>query len=1510
MRHAHCWGAALAALLACSSQKKQEPAAPAPPRSPPSVSAPFDLGAVIQQVHFAFREEGGEFRAGHRTHTLSAGRDGRVTVTPWAPATAERDCALAQRRDGQPAPMLCSPGRGHPLSLRTVGAGTARVEVEETGALAVRRRPVADTAPAPVEHLANTARGLHQSWSFARAPQGRGDLVVRVAASGAAFQGETASGLHFRDPGSPAGVRYGHAVWVDAEGERTEVKARFASGPGEIVLRVPAEVVARSRFPAVLDPYVSPEIGTDAPLEVEASGDQSNARTATTGSNYLVVWDDYRDPGTGFDILGARVSTTGTPLDPRGFIICNAPGDQVHPAVADDDNTQYFVVWQDGRNAATTFWDIYGAVVPSSGLAAPVSGIPLVTNPGNQVEPAIAFDSVTGANSAFLAAWSDDRAGAPDIFGAHLERDGGIRESGGFAVSNAIDVQDSPAVAHDGAEFVVAWRDVRANPVANIYARRVSSTGATLFPEAQITQGSSQPVQPTVAGGAGFALVAWTDARTASDDIYGQLLSGGALQGGNFAVSDAGFNQYEPSAAFDGTRFDVAWTDERNTGARAVYGTAVTTTGTLVYPAGISLASPGRLPALSTGTASPLLAFTDDTLLGGADVYGSVLGGFGSPGPRVLLSRSANTQGNPAAGFDGTNYLVVWEDNRTAADSSTDLWGARVSAQGQVLDPAGIAISTEKKEQRRPAVAGGDGGWAVAWEDYRDGEPVQTCNRFFCITCYVAGDIFGTLVQADGGVVSPSGMPISDAGAAQVEPAVSFDGQNYFIAWGDDRNSPGFCFPQGFGGLNPTDLYGQWMTPQGAVLGTPAGDYLSTDDKGVREVQIATLGDRHVVSWRNQGDARIEQPNMGGAVTVLSLDGGTLSPPQTLASLSARGFGVAADPFRFWAVWEEDQADGGMDVLLQPVEPSGDAGAVTVIAGTDALEGQPALVYDGRELLLAFHADFDGGEQVGVFVEWLGPNGLPLPPPFPVPVNVSAGSSGALRATGDGRGRALVTYQKYDPSPQYKAQRVRSNLVQKGNPNGSSCLNPDECFSGFCIDDVCCESDCGGGSIGGACRACNPIYGSTGARGECRPRAQGSVCTPGSGCVDDARCDGVSITCPAPGARPSGTVCRPAVTPCDAEETCDGQGRTCPEDKSEPDGTSCGDLMACKAAQCAPVTPASLYDSCANCSAGGTALALPLAFLLHLLARRKRRRVDGRWMVVVVAAGLLVPGQARAAEKARPRLAFLGITGTAGVSQEIASSFSEYLQSETTALDVYSVIGMGEIRQMLGLERQKQLAGCTKESSCVAEMVGALDADRAIFGDVSRLGDSMVLNISLMDLKRGKLLGRVGKRVPGSTVEPLLENARAILYELVRSDPALEGRELVLEKRFGGLRVGLRADADVAGPAVAPGLSADVSTHLFGGGLTLLYGNGLGIRAEGRVYPLELARVRPYAGAGATVFIPSVGPVVGLRGVAGAEVLVGSFTISADVAYERFLTDSQLFLHNSVLIGAGMGYLF
>src|SRR3712207_8464674 len=51
---------------------------------------------------------------------------------------------------------------------------------------------------------------------------------------------------------------------------------------------------------------------------------------------------------------------------------------------------------------------------------------------------------------------------------------------------------------------------------------------------------------------------------------------------------------------------------------------------------------------------------------------------------------------------------------------------------------------------------------------------------------------------------------------------------------------------------------------------------------------------------------------------------------------------------------------------------------------------------------------------------------------------------------------------------------------------------------------------------------------------------------------------------------------------------------------------------------------------------------------------------------------------------------------------------SNYVQSQFTKLEVYDVIGPSEIRAVIGLERQKQLLGCSDESSdCLAEIGGA-----------------------------------------------------------------------------------------------------------------------------------------------------------------------------------------------------------
>jgi hypothetical protein len=69
-----------------------------------------------------------------------------------------------------------------------------------------------------------------------------------------------------------------------------------------------------------------------------------------------VAWKDWRSGAS--DIYGARVSPSGTVLDPSGRAICTVAGSQYDPSVAYD-GTNYGVVWGDYRSGG----DIYGATV-------------------------------------------------------------------------------------------------------------------------------------------------------------------------------------------------------------------------------------------------------------------------------------------------------------------------------------------------------------------------------------------------------------------------------------------------------------------------------------------------------------------------------------------------------------------------------------------------------------------------------------------------------------------------------------------------------------------------------------------------------------------------------------------------------------------------------------------------------------------------------------------------------------------------------------------------------------------------------------------------------------------------------------------------------------------------------------------------------------------------------------------------------------------------------------------
>jgi hypothetical protein len=156
---------------------------------------------------------------------------------------------------------------------------------------------------------------------------------------------------------------------------------------------------------------------------------------------------------------------------------------------------------------------------------------------------------------------------------------------------------------------------------------------------------------------------------------------------------------------------------------------------------------------------------------------------------------------------------------------------------------------------------------------------------------------------------------------------------------------------------------------------------------------------------------------------------------------------------------------------------------------------------------------------------------------------------------------------------------------------GAACVANSNCTTGFCVDGVCCENACGGGSTAD-CQACSAAAGSTARDGFCR----GAVGT----CDVPETCNGVLTTCPADAFAPSSTLCRAATGPCDMPEyctgsspscpgdafvsagtqcrwpvgsceiaaTCDGLSAGCPANGIKPDGTACGASSACRGGSC------------------------------------------------------------------------------------------------------------------------------------------------------------------------------------------------------------------------------------------------------------------------------------------------------------------------------------------------------
>lgn len=108
----------------------------------------------------------------------------------------------------------------------------------------------------------------------------------------------------------------------------------------------------------------------------------------------------------------------------------------------------------------------------------------------------------------------------------------------------------------------------------------------------------------------------------------------------------------------------------------------------------------------------------------------------------------------------------------------------------------------------------------------------------------------------------------------------------------------------------------------------------------------------------------------------------------------------------------------------------------------------------------------------------------------------------------------------------------------------------------------------------------------------------------------------------------------------------------------------------------------------------------------------------------------------------RPKLAVLDLQAT-GAPPELATALTEAMTQEVARRGFFDVISSADIRTLLGMERQKQLLGCSDDAaSCTAELAGALGARFVLSGTLSKLGDAWQLSIQTLDTQKAQPVGR------------------------------------------------------------------------------------------------------------------------------------------------------------------------
>jgi len=418
----------------------------------------------------------------------------------------------------------------------------------------------------------------------------------------------------------------------------------------------------------------------------------------------------------------------------NGVAVCTVPNTQDTPTIAADGSGGAIIVWRDGRTVVNT--DIYAQRIDASGNTLwTVNGNPVCTANNSQSLPLTITDGSGGA----IAAWQDFRSNnVTDIYAQRINSSGYVQwtANGVSVCTGKVSLTLSQIIPDGSGGAIIAWSD-RRNATTDIFAQRIDSNGAAQWTADGVTVCAStgSQVLPVLASDGSFGvIVAWQDNRGGPNDIYAQRVNAaGAVQwtADGIVICNAALAQTVPQIVPDGSGGAViAWTDHRNTLDDDIYAQRVDASGATQWTAN------------GVGVVSSMAGRQSDC--------------------RMVQGASGET-------------IIAWLDLRSG--STADIYAQKVGATGAGLwTTNGVSLSSAPNNQiGLQLISNGSGGAVASWQDERGVSGVW--------------DMYAQRINANGAVAwTTDGVSVSAATGNQTAPQLALDGVGgAIITWKDER---------------------------------------------------------------------------------------------------------------------------------------------------------------------------------------------------------------------------------------------------------------------------------------------------------------------------------------------------------------------------------------------------------------------------------------------------------------------------------------------------------------------------------------------------------------------------------------------------------------------------------------------------------------------------------------------------------------------------------------------------